>query len=196
MSRFELIMSILTSVAALIAGITGIILWKQVGQMRIDQRAWIAAHAIGEPHLVPNEPLSITVKAENTGKTVAKDFDSYNFIDVVKNGESPDFDYARPNRNVVRVYAADRFPNEALTIPLARSTPGKEEGQGPTDIPLTVEEYNQLTGGAAYVAAYGKITYKDIFHVQHWKAYCMPFVFQRGTYTTAKCVQRNDQDDN
>ncbi len=53
MTRFEWTISILTGIAALVAGLTAAILWKQIIGMRIDQRAWISTHRqVDAPNVV------------------------------------------------------------------------------------------------------------------------------------------------
>jgi hypothetical protein len=194
LTRFEWVISCLTLLAAIIAGLTGIILWKQVKESQIDQRAWIVARQNGTIQALPDEALALPIRASNVGKTPARNIVGRYYVDVIKNGEAPNFDY-NERRPLHKMYSGDLFPNDNVDT-FAQRYVAKPESQTDTLVwALSDTEYRQLMRGTSYVAVHGILTYEDVFRVRHWKTFCMWFPFASVDYSTGACVAHNANDD-
>jgi hypothetical protein len=104
LTRFEWVISGLTLLAVVIAGLTGGILWKQIKDSQLDGRAWVVARQNGPIQAAANKALALPIRATNIGKTPAKQVTGMYYIEVVKNGEAPDFGYTktRPLERMLR----------------------------------------------------------------------------------------------
>jgi len=194
LTRFEWVISGLTFLAAVIAGLTGGILWKQVKDSELDVRAWVVARQNGSIQAVANRALALPIRATNTGKTPAKQVTGRYYLEVVKNGEAPDFDYTK-TRPLQKMYSGDLSPNDNADIVAVRY---KDKPGSTTDTlvyPLDEIEYRAIMDGSYYVAAHGIITYDDVFHIHHWKTFCFWFPFTSLDYSTGACVAHNASDD-
>jgi hypothetical protein len=194
LTRFELIISILTLLAAGIAALTGRILSKQVTESELDSRAWVTAGKNGQLQAVATKALALPIRATNIGKTPAKNVVGRYYLEVVKNGEAPDFDYMI-KRPLDRLIAGDLSPNEnADTIAMRyRAKPGSD-----TDTllyPLDDLEYKAIMDGSYYVAVHGIVNYDDVFHIHHWQTFCIWFPLTSLDYSTGACVAHNTSDD-
>ena len=201
LTRFEWIMAILTLAGVLIAFLTGFIFWKQLHEMRTDQRAWITlntgnvtfpkdASKVGQVQI--STPLSIT----NIGKTAARDLFVEAVMDYEVNGQTPDFIYLGRARSTISTGIV--FPNSpagTLDVPFVS---GKLHSQDEMETRyLTEAEYSDLVKSDAYMTVYAQASYLDIFGTRHWVHFCTYFLpppTHAGSVTSRKCTEYNDTD--
>jgi hypothetical protein len=70
---------------------------------------------------------------------------------------------------------------------------------GDDPLPLSANDVEDWTAGRAYFVLYGKITYGDVFNVEHWTDFCFVFsadISSSATSRAGNCVEFNDVDDN
>lgn len=194
LTRFEWVISGLTFLAAVIAGLTGGILWKQVKESELDARAWVVVRQNGPIQAVANKALALPIRATNIGKTPAKKVTGRYYLEVVKNGEAPDFDYTK-KRPLDKMYSGDLSPNDNADIVAMRYKDKPGSKIDTLVYPLDELEYRAIMDGSYYIAVYGIITYDDVFHIHHWKTFCFWFPFTSLDYSTGACVAHNASDD-
>ncbi len=180
MTIFERIMASLTVCAVLIAFFTAVFIKNQLDDMRKDQRPWVRAHMDFAPVQVQNPIISGTMHILNSGKTPAKSVNGSFFVEKVINGNEPTF---------------------ADTKPFAKMTSGAKFPNIPADSQLTVHlltppELGDLNEGKTFFVIYGTVTYTDFFRTEHWTKFCVTWIMAPGNYTSKKCAEYNDVDDN
>jgi hypothetical protein len=79
---------------------------------------------------------------------------------------------------------------------MSRHKAGGLKQEAETD-PVTAAERDDLIGGKSFVTVYGKLTYHDVFSVQHWSYFCMWFTAgPPRLYTSGGCTKYNKIDSN
>jgi hypothetical protein len=171
-----------------------IIMNGQLDVMRKDERAWISVvpkgpsvvHDVG---IVPDTMITI----QQTGKTPASNVTGHFFIEVVKNGESPDFESKTPH---MRMSANIMLPNSTRDITVRRirqvSGGGPDDGE---DDPLRQSERDALETRKAWMAVYGIVWYNDVFHKTHWIKFCFWSSLPDTLTSAGQCTQNNTTDD-
>jgi hypothetical protein len=159
--------------------------------MRVDQRAWVSVIV---PTVFPLNGTSIPVVTQitNSGKTPAKDVQGDVVATVLNKGEEPtlgDFSVGHPHN---RLYAGVVFPGAPIptTINVVRYGPKVPENIVPDD---TLRQ--DIEHGNRFIIFYGRITYYDVFGIQHWTQFCT------GSGTAIldnlkQCIRYNDVDNN
>ena len=199
LSRFEWIMAVLTFLGLLITVFTGLILYDQLHEMKVDQRAWMSL-SMGTVQFpkdldsIGKVPVSAPITITNIGKTAARNIHTQAVMDYEVNGSSPDFIYDRRPRS--EGTTGIMFPNSPFPMP-ATFMEGKQGG-GTQPRYLTAAEYQDLTKGDGYMVVYVETTYTDIFGSQHWLHFCQFFassqVVSPVTVTSKACTDYNDTD--
>jgi len=200
MNIFERIMAILTFAGVVIAIFTGLIFWKQLDEMKTDERAWlnISSGIVQFPKdisSVSTVPVSVPMTINNIGKTAARTIRSEFVMDYEVNGQSPDFVYD----GRVRTYSTTgiMFPNapQPVEVAFAKAQLGNPNGPAESRY-LTPSEYQDLSNGNAYMAIYARATFADIFGTQHWLRYCTFFAAPnaKAIVTARQCTDYNDTD--
>lgn len=177
------------------ATIAGQALQYTQAAFRDDQRAWVYASAaltFNPPNNIIEigKPFVVRVALQNSGKTPAPHVSIIGRF-IVKNGtvdispESPKF----PN-SIPKVDYSKYFP-----IPLGIMDPSQTGGVY-TDVSisprLTQADYDRLMSYKKTVFVFGKISYCDVSHRQHWTTYCF-HLLAGGDY--AACDNSNDMDE-
>jgi hypothetical protein len=174
-----------------------IIMNGQLGVMQVDQRAWLKMAAApnrpgGESFtlaVTPGQPVSFPLVLTNTGKTPALDVAAKMFIAIVDASQSPPLEQVQSNKYPHGLLTMGiLFPNVDVAHPVTRTT---EKGQ---PIAATDSEVLSLKEGKSYVAAYGVVTYRDVFKVPHWTKFCSWIAEPKSTFAAAKCVAFNTVD--
>jgi hypothetical protein len=158
-----------------------------------DRRAYVVLN-VDSPSdpIKPNEPVVIGYTLTDKGKTPAKNVIAEVVIKLMPNDgvTVPQFDYSEPHLK--------------SSFPLMQSD-DPEKGKIPWvhDLTMTPELPSQsviddLAAGKTYTIVYAKVTYLDIYGVEHWQHLC-----RWRSYTTANigfssrpCVDYNDVDNN
>jgi hypothetical protein len=202
MNLFEVLLLILTTLGIGVAGLTCSIYFKQMKQMRTDQRAWIVLDGAGNRQLqvIDNgngeKTISTQMQFTNTGKTPAKDVVIGTLLVIVPNGRDTPAEYAGPGAGSE---ASLLYPNVSvpLTVQLLRNDPNSVVGASP--LYISNREYQDLMTGITYVAVKAEGTYGDIFGTKHWFHFCQavsPPGATIGQVTSRNCVAFNTVDDN
>jgi hypothetical protein len=177
-------------------------------QMRQDQRPWVALSfnwptvkgANGEPvgslvRVTENQPLAVPIRVINTGRTAARNVIARIYVEVVNTSESPKLDSAVETSawGFTAGIFSPNAPSESLAY---RQLPDKTGLEAMSN--LTPAENQELSSGRAYLAMYGKITYRDIFNIPHWTKFCVwtPLNPAPRYYTSKKCSDYNGVDNN
>jgi hypothetical protein len=141
-------------------------------QMRQDQRAWMRLQ-IGMPQYIRDATgmvqLPVHVAIFNTGKTPARNILTEVVIAMVKNGEPPVFTYKdvpRARDTTGSMWQGDSYGFD--THLLERDSSGKTKARN-----LSAAEYQELVHTKKWIAVYGKISYVDVFGVNHWTTSCI-----------------------
>lgn len=200
MSIFERTMAILTFAGVVIAIFTGLIFWKQLAEMRTDQRAWISfsagvAQFPKDLSFVNMVPVTVPITINNIGKTPARIVHTEFVMDYEVNGGSPDFVYENRARTIDT--AGMISPNSPQLINVMFSKAKLNKPNEPTEPRyLTGSEFNDMANGTGYMVIYAKAEFVDIFGTQHWLHYCTFFVAPNVnvTVTARQCTDYNDTD--
>jgi hypothetical protein len=199
MTTSEKTMIGLTAIGLFVAVLTGLIFWKQLKQMRIDQRAWVTA---GNSQIqtkrdpaTGNVSLSAEMGCTNAGKTPGRRYVAEFIMTVVQNGNSPSFDYSVPHATQESGIV---YPNS--TVPF-RIEPVKKNPNTATGVEsdvLSAAQFTDLQDAKSYVSIYGRTTYLDVFGTSHWQHFCMFWTPNPGPVqiTARECTGYNDVDDN
>jgi hypothetical protein len=180
LTKFEWIIACLTTCAVAVAFFTALFIYNQLDDMRKDQRPWVRAWMDFAPIQVQNPIISGTMHILNSGKTPAKSVNATFFVEKVVNGKEP---------------------NLADTKPFAKMVSGAKFPNIPADSPLTVYSISQpelgdLNAGRIFFVVYGTVTYTDFFRTQHWTKFCVTWILAPGNYTSKKCAEYDDVDNN
>jgi hypothetical protein len=181
---------VLSSFSLFISGVALYILNKQLNSMQIEQRAWIQVEHAFEP-ITENEPFFATMTIKNIGKTPAKRVQALYMVQKVRKADSPDL----KDRAGVQNFAGIINPDVAIPIKVPLFRDGDEVNllKPPR---LTKAEIDEIATGETYGVAFGRITYLDVYGTSHWINFCFWQSMMAGTYSSRKCVEYNDVDDN
>ncbi len=174
-----------------------IIMNGQLRVMQVDQRAWLKmTTAPNQPGgenvtitVTSGMPISFPLELTNTGKTPALDISAKMFVAVVDASQSPPLDHVQSNKYPHGLLSMGiLFPNAPIPQPVTVST---KEGQ---PIMATDSEISSFKEGRAYLAAFGVVTYTDIFQVRHWTKFCSWTSWAKGNFAAGRCVAFNTVD--
>ncbi len=111
--------------------------------------------------LTAHVPVLFHLGVENIGKSSALNTKVWGEVRVLDSGKEPDFKYDEVSLTKSAIAATDPETKLVLyTTDAGLVTPLKEE------------DYQRVQSGAAYVVAYGKVVYQDIYGVRHWAVFC------------------------
>ena len=157
----------------------------------VDERAWVS---VPVPTVFPLNGTSIPVASQlvNTGKTPAKTVEGDVVATVLNKGEEPalgDFSVGHPHN---RVYVGAIFPGAPIpmTISVVHYGPQAADAIVPDDALR-----QDIANGNRFIIFYGRITYYDVFGIQHWTQFCTG----SGSAmldSLKKCIGYNDVDNN
>jgi len=181
-------------------------------ELKLSERPWIRITR-SAMSVAPNQGILCRIYLANLGKTPAKNVHGAFTIEMVTNGQSPEF-IRRPNYlteviNLGRIRAVDNgefqaiFPGDDPKENSLQVIWGTDEKSvvGQHFIPriLSKSEYNEALNGKAYFAVYGWVIYKDGFDTFHWTQLCaweIPVSNVPHDVTAEKCTAYNDADNN
>jgi hypothetical protein len=106
-------------------------------------------------------PVLFHLAIENVGKSPALNAKVWGAVKVLDSSQEPDFKLAEPALSKEAIAPGD----PAKVILYSADSSGLV-------IPLNDATYQQVKSGAAYVVAYGRVVYTDIFGVRHWAEFC------------------------
>ncbi len=171
------------------AGIAYVQWQAQLHALKVDQRAWVGFGEIKNNWtLEPNQLFSVTLPLENVGKTPAKS---------VSAGFKPTF---FPKGKIPSNDELDGLVNPLMGPPASLMLPGQQHDFRPPGInatPISAEYVQKVESGDLVIYVIAKVTYIDIFDVQHWTRYCWasdPDRLERIRFKS--CKQYNEIDPN
>lgn len=132
------------------------------GVASVSKRAWVAVNNV--EFVVPQEgkQFSATVHFKNTGKTFAKRLSIFNYTRGISNGN--------PAPNFEEIVESDKGDPEASFAILA---PGVTAGGSVRPKLVTAKESAEdFKSGKKIIYFFGKISYCDIFGLDHWTTFC------------------------
>jgi hypothetical protein len=197
-SLTDRIIAIFTGVLAAAAIYQFIIMNGQLDVMRKDQRAWVKFEQAKEAgdqvtsQFTTGEPLSFPVRFVNTGKTPANHVQVKVFVSLITAGTEPPLE--DPDSGIIPWYISLSaqsgiiFPESDIKNVATRTT--KDGGS----FPLTEAEFNAIRDGTSYLAAWGTVTYDDVFQVPHWTKFC--YWISSKSHKSERCSQYNSVDSN
>jgi hypothetical protein len=157
----------------------------------VDERAWLTVPA---PTAFPLNGTFIPALTQivNSGKTPARAVEIDVIATVLNKGEEPtlgDFSVGHPHNHV---YTGAVFPGAPIpmTAPVVHYGPAMAENIVPDDALR-----QDIANGKRYIIFYGRITYYDVFGIQHWTQFCTgsgPALLD----SLKKCISYNDVDNN
>jgi|SRR5580692_667204 hypothetical protein len=137
--------------------------------LRMDQRAWLVPTLDPINFFVIGSPMPVVGHIVNSGKTPARHIDGW--IDAEILGKTQDFQFPRHGKGVmVGKFYADVFFSNAFPIPMA--TVVRKRGIADDPIKVTPELIRDIQGGSVGIIVFGKLTYDDIFGIQHSTDFC------------------------
>ena len=135
-----------------------------------------------------NQPITIPLGIENVGQSEALKVHVQSQVRLVEAGTEADFTYSRPAMNYEDTGALFQGDGSTLTFK------SRADGQ---DIVLSKQDFLRLQESTAYVIAYGKVDYQNIFGVPHWATFCLQFtVNDVNPSKHQKCASYNSADSN
>jgi hypothetical protein len=154
----------------------------------LEQRAWVNLSSVPADvwnALKDGQPINVPFILDNTGKTPAKKVCGTILIQIVKNGEQPDFNRVTGGTNYV-------FPNVVPQYHEKILAPAFEPPEKP--MILDPEVHKSLLAGRSHIFDFGKLEYVDVWNVKHWVTFCgMPGTSGGGPLA---CANYNQIDDN
>jgi hypothetical protein len=107
-------------------------------------------------------PVLFHLGIENIGKSSALNTKVWGEVKVVDSGKEPDFKYDDVALSKAAISATD---------PTAKIVLYSADDAGMV-VPLNDATYQRVSSGSAYIVAYGKVVYEDIFGGRHWAVFC------------------------
>ena len=157
-----------------------------------DQRAWISVDIPSSTFPLDGNYIPVVLKIENSGKTAAKQMEGDVIATVLDKGEGPALDLLTdvPHN---KIYAGAIFPNAPFDMAVTVARYGQ---RSPETIVLDDTLRQGIANGSLYIIVYGRITYYDVFGVQHWTQFCMGTGSAIRLPAVEKCIAYNDVDNN
>jgi hypothetical protein len=156
-----------------------------------DQRAWVSV-ALPASFPLTGTSIPVTTQITNSGKTPARAVEGDVVATVLNRGEEPalgDFSIGHPHN---RLYVGVVFPGAPIPITMALTHYGPKTGE--TIVPDDALRQD-IANGYRFILFYGRLTYYDVFGIQHWTQFCTGSgnAMQNNL---KKCISYNDVDNN
>ena len=164
--------------------------------LHLDQRAWVF---VLRDNFQLHEGFEISIPGHiiNTGKTTAKHVEAWITAIMLKSGDIPKFIY-EPGIGIIRSIDPFLFPSQRSPFQLPVLKRGTQSAE---KVILTRPLLEEMEAGTSYILMYGKITYKDVFGIEHCMTFCdiypypssnRPFAELEDSYR--ECITYNDID--
>ena len=156
-----------------------------------DQRAWVSV-ALPASFPLTGTSIPVTTQITNSGKTPARAVEGDVVATVLNKGEEPalgDFSVGHPHN---RLYVGVVFPGAPIPITIALIHYGPKKGE--TIVPDDALRQD-IANGNRFILFYGRLTYHDVFGIQHWTQFCTGSGSAMQD-NLKKCISYNDVDSN
>jgi len=159
--------------------------------MRVDQRAWVS---VPFPNTFPSNgaELQAITQIIDSGKTPAKEVQGDVIATVFKKDDNPTIGDFSIGHSHERFHAPGVvFPNAPIpiTIPL-----GTYEAFGKKIIPADETLRKDIDEGKRFILFFGRLTYSDVFGVEHFMQFCTGSGHGIPSDTLTSCLRYNDLD--
>lgn len=158
-----------------------------ISNFDLDQRAWVGISDVKLMQLQANQPITVSVTAVNSGRTIAMDVRLISTthvsdipVNIANYAQHPLEKNVRPitiGQKQIAIF--DWFPNISMTLPSAT---------GPADALVVAN----IKNGTKYLYAFGEIHYRDVFKRPHTTLYCALWVQEINAF--APCDSYNYAD--
>jgi hypothetical protein len=149
-----------TVILAITSGATVWLLWNQLSEMRLDQRAWLGVDKVDRFDFKPSQDFSIQFGMTNTGKTPALHVKTWIALKSLENGQKFTATYPGPQPNTESNSVVQPQQHMALsTLPIELST----------------TQYGDIQNGRGILYAFGIIRYDDIYSRPHKTTFCLMY---------------------
>lgn len=159
-------------------------------QMRQDQRAWLNIE-FGPISWAENQSIQVRMVLTNKGKTPAKNIVGRALVEKILINQKPHFG------EHVQEFGTGFLPPNAPV-----SNWGFQSASEHIPLPMLKTDIGELDQGRAIAVVHGRITYFDIFGIEHWVNFCaynaaIAFLASKAVQDTAEaCTEYNDVDNN
>jgi hypothetical protein len=172
----------------MIAMVGAVIYYFQLREMHrslvLDERAWVGLDSITIPGFAANKPFFINVTFKNSGKTFAKKVGIEARLDpITKNSSGSSLSGQEISAKGLMPPNGNVFVSLDPTAPTG-SPPGVVKQEG----------YDAVEHGVVVLRIQGKVTYWDIFHINHWLTFCYNMQ-PNGVFVVCE-GETNDTDEN
>lgn len=137
------------------------LLWNQVSEMRLDQRAWVGIDRIDKFDFKTRPEFSIPLDMTNTGKTPAVHVKTKTALMSLEKGQNFVATYPGPPTSY-RESNSVVLPQQHMTM----STP---------PINVSTTQYDDIHNGRGILYAFADITYDDIYGKSHETTFCVMY---------------------
>jgi hypothetical protein len=158
--------------------------------MRVDQRAWVS---VPIPATFPLDGSFVPINAQiqNGGKTPARGIGGNFVATVLLKGERMEIGKFEVGHAYNKIWGGSVFTGS----PIPLSPPLKTYGATPQQIIPVGEGLRQdVANGNKFIIFFGKITYTDIFGIDHWTQFCTGSGSAIDPDSLRQCVTYNDVD--
>lgn len=163
-----------TIALAITSVLTICVLWNQLSEMRLENRAWVGVDGLISFDFKASPNFSVPFDVTNTGKTPALDVTMRATSKSRPKGEKFTATYSAPYSETPSVSVIQ--PQMHTILP---TLPG----------PVTTAQYDSVKDGPYILYVYGNITYKDIYKHAHETDFCV--MYYHGLTTPVTCGYYN-----
>lgn len=163
--------------------------WRaQINAMKNDERAWFDVDGAFAPQVKEGDVLGTNIRIRNKGRTAGKKLLSEWVVSVYKSSDTIPFDYSN-SHEVTKEIIGVIYPDDSSIFPITKPPGEKVET-------FTKDDVESLTKGKAYIAAYGRGLYFDVFNKPHWFHFCnWKYYGVGGEYQALGCTIYTDTGD-
>lgn len=155
------------------------------------EAAQIKMSQVPDPSSITNgQPINIGIVVQNIGKSAAHKMHLQLQIIRMETGKEPDFRY--PISPMNEFWIGSIFPNDSFPYQVTMATKDHRS------VPISDPEYKLFISKKIYFSVYARLTYVDIFGINHWIHFCGRYGHDPRTQYSVrypKCAAYNNTDD-
>ena len=149
-------------------------------QFQINQQAWITPTVSAATELKKGAPFMVKIHFANTGKTPASNVYVQAIAQKLRKDQAPSLTFPAPMTN--GYFAGLVFPSQSYEF---------EIGTYGLTGPLNAADYDDLRLGDAYLATYIRLTFLDVFGIEHSATMCSWKAYSKGLFHSRACAEYN-----
>jgi hypothetical protein len=162
-------------------------LWSDAHRnFKTDERGWAVINLKGafpanRSDLVVGAPIEVNADISVGGKTPIHNVDSHWRLDIVNTADAISLKSPTEYESTVGLLQL----TDSTSVQIFKFNPGIADSHER----FTSEQVKELIDGDAYIAAYGRGTYQDVFNETHWFKYCEWKTYHDGgNYNAKECT--------